>query len=427
MGDLKKGSTIALKIGGGASVVDKIGEGGQGAVYRVRYNNAEYALKWYTGTTPTDRLYKNLEELVAAKAPTASFLWPELLTEKMDGTFGYLMKMRPDGYRSFSDFLLAKAKFSSVNAMIHAAMNICQGFEVLHGSGYSYQDLNDGNFFINPLNGDVLICDNDNVSQYGMSSGIAGKSRYMAPEVVLGKKLPDAWTDRFSLSVILFLLFFGNHPLEGKSALSRPCLTEKIERELYGSKPVFILDPADDTNRPVRGVHANVIARWAHYPKFFHEAFVHSFSKERLTTPDKRMREIEWRKVLSRLRDETIICACGRELFYDADKASAKCACGAEMIHLPLLEINKSKIVLYPKSRIYDFHLSDTGHNTVIGELQKSKKDSGVWAIRNLSNTTWTAGMPGESDRQTVEPDKVMLIKRGLQISFHGGVKGNIL
>ena len=30
--------------------------------------------------------------------------------------------------------------------------------------GYSYQDLNDGNFFINPQSGDVLICDNDNVA-----------------------------------------------------------------------------------------------------------------------------------------------------------------------------------------------------------------------------------------------------------------------
>lgn len=39
---------------------------------------------------------------------------------------------------------------------------------MLHRHGYSYQDLNDGNFFINPESGDVLICDNDNVMPQGV-------------------------------------------------------------------------------------------------------------------------------------------------------------------------------------------------------------------------------------------------------------------
>ena len=58
----------------------------------------------------------------------------------------------------------------------------------------------------------MLICDNDNVAPYGDNLGIAGKCRYMAPEVVLGKKRPDLHTDRFSLAVVLYLLLFLNHP-----------------------------------------------------------------------------------------------------------------------------------------------------------------------------------------------------------------------
>ena len=61
--------------------------------------------------------------------------------------------------------------------------------------------------FINPSNGDVMICDNDNVMANNERSGILGKARYMAPEIVAGG-IPDKYSDRFSLSVILFMLFY---------------------------------------------------------------------------------------------------------------------------------------------------------------------------------------------------------------------------
>ena len=38
---------------------------------------------------------------------------------------------------------------------------------------------------IHPETGDVLICDNDNVAPEGVTSGILGKARYMAPELSL--------------------------------------------------------------------------------------------------------------------------------------------------------------------------------------------------------------------------------------------------
>lgn len=97
------------------------------------------------------------------------------------------MKLRPKDYYEFGQYLLARAKFKSFEAMVNAAMKICEGFKALHLSGLSYQDLNDGNFFIHPETGDVLICDNDNVAPEGVTSGILGKARYMAPEVVTGK------------------------------------------------------------------------------------------------------------------------------------------------------------------------------------------------------------------------------------------------
>jgi len=49
MADLPKGYTIQTKNFKKVAVGDKLGEGGQGSVYRVDYDGKPKALKWYTG------------------------------------------------------------------------------------------------------------------------------------------------------------------------------------------------------------------------------------------------------------------------------------------------------------------------------------------------------------------------------------------
>ena len=202
--ELKSKDKVTLTNGSFATIIKELGRGGQGIVYQVEVNGQMMALKWYLNPM-SDKFYRNLEENITKGAPSDAFLWPEYLTTKQNGSFGYIMKLRPQGYHEFGHYLLAKAKFKSFEALVNAAMKICEGFKSLHLSGLSYQDLNDGNFFIHPETGDVLICDNDNVFPEGETSGILGKARYMAPEVVTGKAMPDKYTDRYSLSVVLFL------------------------------------------------------------------------------------------------------------------------------------------------------------------------------------------------------------------------------
>ncbi|GHT60154.1 hypothetical protein FACS1894109_17390 [Spirochaetia bacterium] len=204
MADLPKGFTLSTRDFKKTTVGAKLGEGGQGAVYQVDYDGQPKALKWYTAALKNPKkFYENLENNIKKGAPANAFLWPEAITEKQGEAFGYIMNLRPPEYVDFSRFLIGKEGFASITAMVNAALRITEGFQELHLKGYSYQDLNDGNFFINPENGDVLICDNDNVSEYGKNSGIAGKARYMAPEVVLGKNQPGIKTDSFSLGVVL--------------------------------------------------------------------------------------------------------------------------------------------------------------------------------------------------------------------------------
>ena len=229
MAELSVGTQVKLRNGTSCKVKKELGRGGQGIVYLVDYNGKDYALKWYI-ISCSEAFYQNLEQNVKKGAPSNNFLWSEAVTEHQNGSFGYLMKLRPAGYEEIGAFMLAKAKFANVNCLLKACLQICTAFQQLHIIGLSYQDMNDGNFFINPQTGDVLICDNDNVAPNGVNMGIAGKSGYMAPEIIEKETMPNRYTDYFSLSVILFILIYLNRPFEGAKVLSCPCMTEKKKK-----------------------------------------------------------------------------------------------------------------------------------------------------------------------------------------------------
>jgi serine/threonine protein kinase len=422
MKEFPKGHRIKAVSGSELEVLDKLGEGGQGIVYRVGCDGGEFALKWYFPKlqNPVD-FYENIRSNIAQGAPTRAFLWPLEITEPQDGSFGYLMNLRPPNFKDFSRFLLAKERFSSLSAIINAALSIVGGFKALHNKGYSYQDLNDGNFFIDPKTGEVLICDNDNVAPYGQNLGIAGKCRYMAPEIVTGKKRPDIHTDRFSLAVILFMLLFYNHPLEGKKTMC-PCLTEELERKFYGLEPVFVYDPQDNSNLPVRGVHMNVINFWPLYPNLIHRAFEEAFSKEALIGADTEHRTTErrWQEVFASLRDTMIKCSCGNETFIDLDSPNSSCIdCRKSVAKPPVLKVKKYRVILYPGNKIYKCHIASDSDDfsEAMGEVITSRFSQDSWVLRNDSDIAWM-GVAPNGERRTINKGGVIPIARGFKIDF---------
>ena len=392
-----KGYKVPLANGAYAQIIEKLGEGGQGVVYKVSMGGKEYALKWYhKGAIQNPRkFYANLENNIKKGAPTKAFLWPQYLTKQIGDSFGYIMELRPGKYREFSDFLLAKVHFASLTAAVNAALNITNGFRQLHRNGFSYQDLNDGNFFIDPATGEVLICDNDNVAPYGESLGIAGKARYMAPEVVRNITRPNVMTDRFSLTVVLFRLLFLDHPLEGRRVVEAPCLTEELELKFYGKEPVFVYDPADSSNRPVRGVHANVARFWPMYPKFIRDKFVEALSQEALHGQAPRPTDNDWQQCFTRLRDCIVTCSCGEETFLSPGEDSLCINCGRKIPRPPMLNCHNGKYMLplFPGVRLYRCHVDKLSDDycEVIGEVVRNPKNPGVWGLRNLSDMVWNA------------------------------------
>jgi len=424
MQEFKTGYKIALEKGSDAEIIRKIGEGGQGIVYEVSMNQKRYALKWYTCKLKNpEEFRKNLKDNIEMGSPDEKFLWPLFLTKEENNSFGYIMDLRPKEFSDFSDILNNKIKFSSTEVVIKSALNIVNAFRALHRKGRSYQDLNDGNFFINVNTGDVLICDNDNVTPGDQknSGDVGGKPGYMAPEVFRGDSHPNSLTDFHSLAVILFKLFLRHDPLWGAAHEKEPCITEEREKELYGTNPVFIFDPDNNANRPVNGIHQNPIKLWPRYPDFFQDAFIQSFVKG-MKNPNSRLPDNEWQKILVKLRDEASTCPfCKQDWALNkfSQNTTINCVCGRAYSTPLRLQVGKYSIPLFPGKKLYACHtIKDSDdYNTITGEIIMNKNNPALWGIKNLSQDKWEM-ITSSGEHKPIDSNSVIPIGAGIAVVF---------
>ena len=435
MGELRTGDKLTSVQGVGIAVKQFLGEGGQGAVYLIDYGGTDKALKWYH-TSYLDNMrkkgtlkafYDNLKQNIASGAPTKDFLWPQDVTPWSDGanaSFGYVMDVRPKEYHELTDFFMENGRgrslFASDEAMLNACIHIVEAFRVLHNGGYSYQDINNGNFFINEKTGKVLICDNDNVTVNEMNFGIGGKQRWMAPEVVMGG-VPNKFSDRFSLAVVLFrILFFRQHPLEGQYS-SPPCMTPEFEKLYYGSDPVFLFDPVDKRNAPVDYLNSAAMILWPMYPEYIHNLFIDTYGREGIRNPERRPVDIQWLEAFVRLKGESAKCPkCGRGLFLDPEKPVTCTKCKAPLRAPFNLRCGSFLVPIVPGSSvpayIADFKLADCTEN--MAKVLRNQ-NTGAVGLGNLTATLWIVQYADGSSRQ-VGQREVAPIAEGMKLLVGG-------
>lgn len=396
-GLLKSGTILASESGNKYVVKQLLGAGGQGEVYDVENGGKHFALKWYYRHTATAAQKVILENLIAKGRPDDSFLWPEDLIYKHTGEpFGYIMELRPKNYRSIVDLMKRKAD-PSFYTLCKAAFNLTKGYQKLHAMGYSYRDISFGNLFFDPDTGNVLICDNDNVSVNGKDdSSVYGTPRFMAPEIVLGKAKPSRNTDLFSLAVLLFYMFMMNHPLEGKLEAEIKCMDIHAMNKLYGTNPIFIFDPDNKSNRPVRGYQDNALIYWDLYPENLKSLFTQAFTAG-LASPNRRVTENKWLETFANLMSGIVTCPnCGVELFYDKAKEEMGVAhicwnCQSTVAIPAKLVTDKSCVILTQDTKIYSHHIyGDFDMETVIGFVVQNPKNPNLWGIRNEDKVNWT-------------------------------------
>lgn len=423
-GQLKPNSQLVSTSSQHYKIIKFLGAGGQGEVYEVECNGNRYALKWYYKHMATKEQKAILDNLILKGSPDISFLWPQdLIFNNIGESFGYIMPLRPKNYKSIVDMMKRRAE-PSFYVLCKAAYNLTYGYQKLHSMGYSYRDISFGNLFFDPDTGDVLICDNDNVSANGKDdSSVYGTPRFMAPEIVLGKAKPSRNTDLYSLAVLLFYMFMMGHPLEGKLEADIKCMDIHAMNKLYGTDPVFVFDPVNKSNRPVKGYQDNVLIYWAIYPQIIKILFTKSFT-DGLRTPNKRITEIQWLDAFANLMTGIFNCRyCGAEVFCDEAKYASSinhiCWNCHQTVYAPAsLLVGKNRILLNKNAKLFSHSIyADYDMNTVVGEVVQNPNNPKLWGIKNESKENWTYIRPN-GEQIPVAIGRSAAIAKDVKINF---------
>ncbi|WP_031486850.1 protein kinase domain-containing protein [Streptomyces bicolor] len=437
-GMLDSGTRLTAENGDEVEIIDMLGAGGQGEVYRVRTPGGDKALKWYYPTCATPEQEAIVKELVSRDFDDDRFLWPEAYVRTDRGSFGYLMALRPERFKGLPDLFRRQLR-TSTRALLTACLYTVEAYQALHSRGIAYRDISWGNVFFDPATGDVLVCDNDNAVVEGDVSGISGTMKFMAPELVRAEPgaRPGTQSDLHSLAVLLFMLLMNHHPLEGRRELGIHCFDEAAEKRLYGKSPLFVFDPADDSNAPDPMEHTTVLATWDAAAGTLQELFRRSFTTG-LHDPAARVRETEWRNALRAVLDSVVECAsCGRQNMTEPGEnpPSRACwGCGAQLVLPPRLTVTtpppraQHHIRLRRAARVHAHHLlpEPTRHDfsdaSLVAELVEHPSKPGRFGIKNHSKDTWT-GTRSDGTAQQVGPGQTVPLRSGLELDLGGGVR----
>lgn len=405
--------------------------GGQGRVYIARQGSSVKALKIYKASgmgKNKDAFIKNLIKNVQMGTPASNFLWPEDVVLRDNNVIGYTMPLAPKGYHELPDFLLSKVHFPSLIQAIDAALNIAASFRVLHNRGFSYQDLNDGSFFINPTNGRVLICDNDNVCPEGSHTGVLGKPGYVAPEIITGADrtppvMPDVKTDRFSMAVILFMLFTLTRPFEGRRCFRlKQGITDQFLNNLYGPDAHFIMEhPKDRRLGPDPERQANATAFWKILPEYMRQIFLKSLGSSSVQDPFSRPTELDWIQALSQFRGQLITCPCESVFLYKKGR-SVRCPDCHKEIEIPYsININgKQTIPVQEGLRLFKGQFGICNATETLAPVGLIIKHADSLYLVNLSNETLSAS--NKHGTFSVLPKDAVPVSDSLTITINSSV-----
>lgn len=424
------GVNLRLADGTMVRVGRLLGAGGQGEVYSVALPDGSVkALKWYTlpNLYNKDGFYRSMQHRCEWPPPSAAFLWPERLTERHpSGAFGYVMKLKADGFIGLGDYFCVdrhpEAWFRSNMAKVNAALNIADCFNRLHMSGCCYQDINEGSFFIDPYTGQVELCDNDNVIVDGYGTGLVGKPRYIAPEVLDGG-IPTTNSDRFAMAIVLYRIFMVDHPFEGARSAAMANTGRVSEDEIFGHGAVFCHDYEDDSNRPVPALHPNSAYYWEQMPRALRDAFATAFSRRALEDPASRLSAARWKALLASVRAAMLTCKADpaaplHDYFAEAEAPAVCPRCGKAAA--PFAELRFDSGTVYRLMPGKELYLDD---GTVVHGRGIAVNQAGVGqvpAVLNETRDNWICGTDPDT-ALVIEPGSSIVAGEGRVVDFGRG------
>ncbi len=218
--ELTRGTLFA----GRYEVIEELGQGGMGRVYRVFDSRIkeEVALKFLrpevAASPRTLERFRN-EIRLARKIVHKNVCRMFDMGEERGTPFITMEYVAGEDLKSF----IRRVGHLPVGKTVHLGREIAEGLTEAHKTGVVHRDLKPGNIMID-RNGDAKIMD------FGIARSLAGGGttaegaiigtpEYMSPEQVEGKEV-DRRTDIYALGIILFEMVTGRAPFEGTTPFS---------------------------------------------------------------------------------------------------------------------------------------------------------------------------------------------------------------
>jgi eukaryotic-like serine/threonine-protein kinase len=211
-------------LAGRYEIVQLLGEGGMGAVYKARDRELDrpVALKLIRAEMASNPsiLARFKQELLLSRQVTHKNVIRIYDLGDADGVKFISMEfVQGQDLRALTQ---QKKKFSPEEA-VEIIRQVCQALEAAHGVGVIHRDLKPQNIMREDT-GRILVMDfglartieGDGMTQVG---ALVGTMEYMSPEQALGKNL-DQRSDIFTLGLILYEMLTGKMPFRAESALA---------------------------------------------------------------------------------------------------------------------------------------------------------------------------------------------------------------
>jgi serine/threonine-protein kinase len=205
-------------------VLEVIGRGGMGKVYKVRDRELDEVVALKTirkdvlGNDPEALERFKLEIKLARKATHKNIM----RTFDFGDAEGvqYLTMEYVTGYTLRE--LVHRQGELPLGISLRIARQICTGLHAAHEAGIIHRDVKSQNILIQP-NGDIKIMDFGIARPHGQSDltsagTVVGTPEFMAPEQALGKPV-DFRADIYSAGIVFYELFSGQVPFRGQSAV----------------------------------------------------------------------------------------------------------------------------------------------------------------------------------------------------------------
>lgn len=224
--------TTGSNFAGRYQVVEELGKGGMGKVYRVldQKLNEEVALKLIKPEIALDK--KTVERFshelkVARKIVHKNVARMFDLNEEKGTHYITMEYVRGEDLKR----LIRKIGEFSAGKAVSVAKQVCEGLAEAHRLGIVHRDLKPQNIMVDE-EGNVRIMDFGiarTLREKGITGAgvLVGTPEYMSPEQVEGREI-DERSDIYSLGIVLFEMVTGRAPFEGDTPLS-VALKQKTE------------------------------------------------------------------------------------------------------------------------------------------------------------------------------------------------------